>query len=128
MSVRSSTGCPRICSGAMLSGVPSTWLLAVRSWRGRPRSSSFTIPKSTSFTVNQLPCGTAITFWALRSRWTIPRSCAAASPEHSSSIRVTVSAGDSGPRAASSSSRFRPSSHSMAMKGRATPASPHSST
>ena len=82
MSLRKSVSCPWSCSGAMYCSVPAMApsleigclvvpfaCAAVSSGRG------FAMPKSSSFA----PLFVRMTFEGLRSRWTMPAECAAAS-------------------------------------------------
>ncbi len=87
-SVRLSTGLPRACSGLMYAAVPRITPAAVpRAVRvgeyeidgfetDASLSKIFARPKSRSLT---RPSGVIFTFAGLRSRWTIPFSCAASS-------------------------------------------------
>ena len=56
------------------------------------------------------------TLLGLMSRWTTPRSCAAASASNTGKARCATAAGPNEPRDRRSS-KVSPSSHSMAMKG-----------
>src|SRR6185503_3335490 len=77
MSLRRSTAPPIACSGAMYSGVPIATPGLV-SWRSRPALRA--MPKSSTLTKSALPSReTRKTFSGLRSRWTTPAECAAAS-------------------------------------------------
>ncbi len=87
MSLRASTFPPVACSGDMYPAVPATtpgWLSAsgalavVSESPGSSVSSAtrFARPKSSTLTT---PSRVTITFAGLRSRWTMPRACAAAS-------------------------------------------------
>src|SRR5262245_25728331 len=86
MSARLSTGFPRACSGLLYAAVPRMTPLTVivglpivgtceRSEAGAG-SSVFARPKSSTFTV---PSGRTWMLAGFRSRWMIPRSCAASS-------------------------------------------------
>ena len=83
ISDRASASPPRICSGAMYAGVPTMVPTWVRSWRvsastGASLSSNcrFASPKSITLTC---PCSPNMTLDGFRSRWTMPRACAACS-------------------------------------------------
>jgi hypothetical protein len=86
MSERASTLLPSACSGDMYPAVPTTRPSAVRgrspaatvtsSSLTSAVSVSFARPKSTTLT---RPSEPTITFPGLKSRWTIPAACAAAS-------------------------------------------------
>ena len=80
-SLRASAACPRACSGLMYAGVPRTTSLACdprrRHSRGRRRrigGCGLARPKSSTLTT---PSRRILMFDGLRSRWTIPASCAA---------------------------------------------------
>ena len=85
MSLRRSPSRPRACSGLMYAAVPtaapgeSVGRLNESLARAPPLETGCTIfarPKSSSFTV---PSGRRLTLDGLRSRWMMPRSCAASS-------------------------------------------------
>ncbi len=91
MSARLSTGLPRACSGLMYAAVPRIMPIAVPALVivGRivgaevgpeaveSPTTALARPKSRTFTE---PSGVILMFAGLRSRWTIPRSCAYSSP------------------------------------------------
>ena len=129
-SLRWSAGNPFACSGDMYAAVPrmmpawlaimlsvgeSDMLLAVRSF-----SIAFARPKSSTFTLSS---GVILTFAGLRSRWTMPRSCAASSASVICCAILSVSSTGSGPRRSRSASvspsmssitrKWRPSATSM---------------
>ncbi len=112
-------GRPRVCSGDMNSGVPRIVPVAVRRLRSCTSRAS---PKSMSFPP---PCGSTRMFPGLRSRWTIPRACAWASPRATSRRARTASRGSRSPAGGSLRASERPSMSSKAMKARppTTPAS-----
>ncbi len=89
MSERGSSGRPSICSGDMYGIVPSTvpsLVCAIVSSVPAPdRSAIFARPKSR---ILMRPLRVTITLAGFRSRWTMPFSCAAASPSASSSAIV----------------------------------------
>ena len=83
MSARLSTVLPRACSGDIYAAVPMItpiWVAAavsVGDWDGSPSglgSSALANPKSSTFTV---PSSLTFTLAGLRSRWMTPASCAA---------------------------------------------------
>ncbi len=89
MSDRGSSGRPSICSGDMYGIVPSTvpsLVCAIVSSVPAPdKSATFARPKSR---ILMRPLRVTITLAGFRSRWTMPFSCAAASPSASSSAIV----------------------------------------
>ena len=101
ISARLSTGLPRACSGAMYAAVPR--IIPARVIAGvvivgdidtldkdpAAGSVAFARPKSRTFTA---PSGRTFTLAGLRSRWTIPCSCAASS---ASAICVATSSASS---------------------------------
>ena len=90
MSVRLSTARPRACSGDIYAAVPRIMpipviagLVSVGDWDEAsdrtappPGSASLASPKSSTFTV---PSSRTLMLAGFRSRWTMPRSCAASS-------------------------------------------------
>ena len=80
-SLRASVAPPRACSGDMYATVPITTPGVVARLRVSPLDDSsvrtFAIPKSRILTTLSRVMNT---FSGFRSRWTMPRSCAAASP------------------------------------------------
>jgi hypothetical protein len=93
MSARLSTALPRACSGLIYAAVPrmtpmpvasaglinvgeAVTSIAERCIDESEDEDSFAKPKSRTFTD---PSGATLTFDGLRSRWVMPRSCAASS-------------------------------------------------
>ena len=99
---------PAACSGAMYDGVPMSVCVRVRSVAchfARPKSATFGVPSAASST---LP--------GFRSRWTMPRSCAAATPRATFSTSSAAARGDMrGPPSRSESDP--PVTSSIAMNG-----------
>ena len=91
-SVRSSSGAPSRCSGAMYPLVPAASYPLPKTC-ARPKSSTFTWPSSQRKT-----------FSGLRSLCTTPRPCACATPLAISTATRIASAAGSGPRASRSAS------------------------
>ena len=114
----------------MDSGVPSATPVCVSvEAPGASGVSPLATPKSTSFTSSASPApDRRTTFCAFKSRCTTPAPCALRSAAPTCSTTSSASSGGRGPRAASSAAKSRPSSHSMAMKGRPSGSSPYPST
>jgi hypothetical protein len=105
MSARASTASPRACSGAMYAAVPRTTPESVFGPEGKSAlhspgsrcspilSRALARPKSSTLTA---PSAVILTLAGFRSRWTIPRSCAASSA--SAIWRAIGSASPSGSR------------------------------
>jgi len=120
---------PFACSGAMYAGVPITAFVCVRS--DAPR---FASPKSVTLGVKanglREPAGSSCvlspagshrpfarsTLAGFRSRWTMPRSCAAATPRAIRATSAAAARGSSRPRASRSASD-PPDRYSIAMNG-----------
>ena len=85
-SVRSSSGAPRHCSGAMKAGVPPSTLRRPNAW-AIPRSSSFTWPSSQRKTLAED-----------RSRWTMPARVGVRRPRATSTVTRMASARRQRPR------------------------------
>jgi hypothetical protein len=99
------SGAPRHCSGDMYAGVPMIAPAWVRAEASVVRS--LAIPKSRIFTRSPpmtSASGTRNTFSGLRSRWTMPLACAAASVVAIWRARRRASRIGSGPRASRVSS------------------------
>ena len=105
MSARLSTGLPRACSGAMYAAVPSTVPARVTCSRvtvgecsGLPAGGVSSVPlarpKSSTFTV---PSGLILMLPGLRSRCTMPFSCAASSASAICRAMPNASSSGSGP-------------------------------
>ena len=109
-SARGSAGCPRICSGAMYSGVPTIVPGTVSPWL----SSSLTSPKSRILTS---PSRVRNRFAGLMSRWTRPAPWAAASPRAAWRHQSAASRGSARPSASRACSVW-PSYRAMTMKRR----------
>ena len=113
MSLRPSSGSPAICSGLMYSGVPITSPVFVTFCASTP--AAFAMPKSTTFTQSDPSRNFAsMMLSGLRSRWTIPMSCAT---ESASATWRTISparSGGSAPSRARMSVSFSPSTYSIA--------------
>ena len=124
-SARLSTVRPRACSGDMYAAVPRMMPAAVPVWASvgdcersaeepdvgsaeyalaRPKSSTLTLPSGVSFT-----------FAGLRSRWTMPFSCAASSASAIWRAIATASSTAIGPRL-SRCARSSPSTSSIASR------------
>src|SRR6188768_3417283 len=93
MSVRASTPSPRICSGAIVYDVPSRVPTTVNPPSPASGCNSLAMPKSSSL-MTRWPFTLAMKMLlALRSRWTMPRSCAACSAEQTGSRISSTSPG-----------------------------------
>jgi hypothetical protein len=123
MSARLSTPIPRACSGAMYAAVPTTAPAKVIgeaagddacSTPGEAASDSLAKPKSSTLTP---PSGRIFTLAGLRSRWTMPFSCAAASAAAICAPSEMASLAFSGPRRIRSA-RVSPSTYSATMYDR----------
>ncbi len=91
MSVAGVTSPPVTCSGAMYSGVPRTPASpvslsspppAAESAQATPKSVMATRVVSVEGSPGASALGTSMTLLLLKSRWTTPSACAAASPAH----------------------------------------------
>ena len=115
-SVRWSSFSPASCSGLMYSGVPNETPAVVTVCEPAPsRCTVFAIPKSTTFT-QSVPSRwrATITFSGLRSRWTMPRWCAAKSASATCLAICAARRGGGGPSRAITASSVSPSTNSIA--------------
>ena len=101
MSVRGSTPSPRICSGAIVYDVPRRVPTTVRPASEASGCISLAMPKSSSLTTRLPPEVAMKMLLALRSRWTMPCSCATCSAEQTGSRISSTSAGGNRPRSLS---------------------------
>ncbi len=116
MSVRASTcAAPSVCSGDMYSGVPMSTPMPVLP--AFSPSVNFEMPKSMSLTSRRPGSGSCKKmFSGLRSRWTMPLACAAASPISACRTIITTTPGSTRPaRFTMKSAKSEPSSISMTM-------------
>ena len=115
VSLRPSSVSPASCSGLMYSGVPTTSPVLVTFWASL--FAAFAIPKSTTFTqsvpsrffANMMLSG-------LRSRWTIPMSCATLSASAVWRVMSPARVGVSAPSSLITFVSDGPSTYSIARK------------
>jgi len=108
-----------VCSGAIHIGVP---IIPIVCPRVADSATSLAMPKSSTFTSVRASAPARFVFArkmfsGLRSRWTMPAACAAATAWHTCSSTSRASPGASAPARSMRVNRSSPSSSSMTMYG-----------
>ena len=125
--MRASTAPPRICSGAIVTGVPTSWREVVSS--AASGAASLAMPKSIK--IGRAPPAPSVarkTLAALTSRWTMAWAWAAASALATGATIASASATGSRPRVASARPRSVPVRNSIARYGRPSSTVPHATS